>query len=432
MRARVAFVCQWYPPEPAEIPAGIVAALGDQGLDVEVLTGIPNYPSGKVHEGYRAGSRSTEEHAGVAVHRTPLHPSHDSSARGRLMNYASWALSSAALGQRLLRRSDVALVYSSPATAALPAMVSRLVWGKPYVLLVQDVWPDSIFASGFLTGRASRLVERAVDVFVRRAYAMASHVAVISPGMIDLLSSRGVPAEKLSLVYNWLPDAELAVTDDDDTVEGVRARLGIPAAESVFLYAGNHGKAQALEPLVDAFVEPVTEPSHLVLVGSGVSKADLVARASGSDRVHFLDAVPRAEAARLTASADFHVVSLADEPLFAVTMPSKVQSGLAAGRPMLVVSRGDSAELVSTGGAGRGAQPGSATAIAAAVVDLAARGPQAREDMGRRGRELYGRLMAREVGAARLAELLRSAAGDSRRRGPFRSTTPTTQRRETQ
>ncbi|WP_134768405.1 glycosyltransferase family 4 protein [Nocardioides sp. 1609] len=432
MSTRVAFVCQWYPPEPVEIPAGIVAALGDQGLDVEVLTGIPNYPSGNVREGYRAGSRTTEEHAGVVVHRTPLYPSHDASARGRLMNYASWALSSALLGQRLLRRSDVALVYSSPATAALPAMAGKVLWGTPYVLLVQDVWPDSIFASGFLTGRASRLVERAVDVFVRRAYAMASHVAVISPGMIDLLGSRGVPDDKLSLVYNWLPDAELAVADDDSATEGLRVRLGIPPAESVFLYAGNHGKAQALEPLVDAFVEQVTEPSHLVLIGSGVSKADLVARASGSDRVHFLDPVSRAEAARLTASSDFHVVSLADEPLFAVTMPSKVQSGLAAGRPMLVVSRGDCAELVSTGGAGRDAQPGSRTAIASAVVELAAQDPEERADMGRRGRELYGRLMAREVGSARLAELLRSASSKPRGRGRVRGEVSTDQRRNAQ
>lgn len=427
---RAAFICQWFPPEPVEIPAGIVAALRDQGLDVEVLTGIPNYPSGDVVEGYSARRSMREIRDGVVVHRTPLYPSHDTSAARRMLNYVSWAMSSAALGQRILRKTDVALVYSSPATAALPAMVSKMLWGKPYVLLIQDVWPDSIFASGFMAGGLSRIAEWLINVFVRRAYAMASHITVISPGMIELLSSRGVPADKLSLVYNWLPEAELVATETAS--KDLRQRFGIPSEERVFMYAGNHGKAQALEPLVDAFVGAQTRPSHLVLIGSGVSKAGLVSKTAGADRVHFMDPVSRAEAAQLTASADFHVVSLADDALFAVTMPSKVQSGLAAGRPMLVVSNGDSAELVSGAGAGLSAKPGSPGAIAQAVVRLADLGPAERAEMGRQGTSLYDRLMSRRVGAARLAALLRKVAAEPGGRRGSRIGTSINQDRHTQ
>lgn len=422
---RVAFVCQWYPPEPVEIPKGIVDALGLHGCDMHVLTGVPNYPTGLVAAGYSARSVVREAVNDVPVLRVPLYPSHDSSAVKRLLNYASWALSAAVIGQRLLRQSDVALVYSSPATAALPAMVANLLWRTPYVLLVQDVWPDSIFASAFLVGRSQRFTHHIVKAFVGRAYAMASHVVVISPGMADLLTARGVPAEKLSVVYNWLPDEEPDRSEVNPRL--LRQQAGVSSEARTFLYAGNHGRAQALEPLVDAFIDPATAPSHLVMLGAGVAKQALITRAGASDRVHFLDPVTRAEARELSAAADVNVVSLADEPIFKVAMPSKVQAGLAAGRPMLVVSNGDSADLIRASGAGSTARPGDPSSIIKAVQHLASVPPEGLMKMGRCGVEVYRETMARDVGASKLAYILRTAArpNSTLRRGSRRTATHT-------
>jgi glycosyltransferase involved in cell wall biosynthesis len=291
-------------------------------------------------------------------------------------------------------------------------MVAKTMWRTPYVLLVQDVWPDSIFASGFLSGRRSRLVFRIVDAFVRRTYAMADHVAVTSPGMADLLVERGVPHDKVSVVYNWLPEGDEAV--GDDTKSRVREDLGVPDGAKLFLYAGNHGRAQSLEAVVDAFADPATAPSHLVLVGDGVSKPDLVRRGAGHTRVNFLDTVPRGEAVRMSREADVHVVSLADEPLFALTMPSKLQSGLAAGLPVLAVAPGDSAAVVTSERAGLAARPGDAVSVAEAVTQFNALTRESLTEMGTRGREAYGRLMARDIGAKRLAELLNQAAAPRR------------------
>jgi glycosyltransferase involved in cell wall biosynthesis len=414
-RNAVAFVCQWYPPEPAEVPRGIATALADAGLEVTVLTGIPNYPTGVVAQGYSPRRTTREVRDGLSVRRTPLYPSHDASALRRLANYASWALSATALGQGVLRSSSVSLVYSSPATAALPAMVARRLWGTPYVLLIQDVWPDSVFDSGFLQGPVERLARRALDALVAATYRHAHHVAVTSQGMVDLLAARGVPRDKLTVVHNWVaedapPQVPTAVIGD------LRASWGAGQDDFVLMYAGNHGQAQHLEPIVDAFAElPDDADCHLVLVGDGVTKTQLIEQSGEHPRIHFVDPVPQSEMAPLVEACDAQLVSLADRPLFAVTMPSKVQSIMAAGVPMVVAARGDAADVVSSAGAGLAVVPGDRQGLRDAVRRLADMEREERQAMGRRGRSWYDVHSSRRVGSSTLRRLLMDAAQERRR-----------------
>lgn len=410
----VSFICQWYQPEPVWQPGWIVGALQREGLNVRVLTGVPNYPSGRVASGYSAWRPSRERIDGVDVRRTPLYPSHDGNVVKRFLNYGSWAVSSAVFGLRTLKAARSSLVYSSPATAALPAMLARWAFGIQYVLLVQDVWPDSIFASGFLGGRTSGAVERLVRPFVSAAYRNAHHIAVTSPGMEDLLALRGVPRSKLSVVYNWVdPPDEGTSADAPD----LRALLGIGEADFVAMYAGNHGPAQALHTAIDAFGEIASGVEvHLVMIGAGIAKPDLVRRAQELDtnRIHFLDPVPRATMPGLMAQADVHLVCLARRPLFSVTTPSKLQSVLAAGHPVIVSADGDAAQTVRGARAGLAVPAEDSAALAQAVVELASSEPASLLAMGFNGRAHYEATMAAEVGADRLAELLRSAAAAHR------------------
>src|ERR1022692_711072 len=140
----VAFVSQWFSPEPVHTPVWIAQALAREGLNVRVLTGVPNFPDGKVQSGFSPWRITREARDGFAILRSPLYPSHDGSAIGRIANYVSYAATSSLVGARLLRSSDVALVYSSPATAATAAMLARATSRTPYVLFVQDMWPDSV------------------------------------------------------------------------------------------------------------------------------------------------------------------------------------------------------------------------------------------------------------------------------------------------
>lgn len=417
-RLRVAFVCQWYQPEPVTQPGWIVDGLRDRGVRVEVLTGVPNYPDGRAAFGYRAWQTRTERVDGVTVHRTPLYPSHDRRTLGRMANYVSWAVSSALLGQRHLRSADVALVYSSPATAAGAAWLARKRAGVPYVLLIQDLWPDSVFASGFLTGWPRRLVEGLLDRMVRGFYASASRVLVISPGMVDVLAGRGVPRDKIGLVYNWIPTEPPVAA-----ASSLREELGIPQNDFVIMYAGNHGAAQSLDSVIRGVaLLPEDLGVHLVLVGDGVEKARLVdlATAEAPSRVHFVAPVARELIGSMMAAAQAHLVSLSPDPLFKVTMPSKLQSILAAGLPVIACGEGDVTAVVAEAGAGVTCAPGDPTDFARAALALRDRPATELEEMGDKGLRYYEQHMSAAVGSARLLHELETAVAEGPTRRPAR------------
>lgn len=410
---RAILVTQWFPPEPVQQPFWIAKAMQRSGFITEVLTGVPNYPTGQVMTGHRAIEVATEAIQGLTVHRTPLFPSHDASAAGRILNYVSWMTSAATAGLRHFRRADVSLVYSSPATAAFPAMVARRLLRVPYVLLIQDVWPDSIFSSGFLTGPLRKPVEWLLHRYVERTYRRASHIAVISPGMANLLQTRGVPATKLTVVYNWVGESD----DRPHPPGALRAQLGLSEDDFLIMYAGNHGAAQALDAVLEGIaIVPESEHCHLVLVGGGVEKPRLqrIAERVAPERVHFLDPQPRDVVRQLTADADAQLVALADKPLFSVTIPSKLQAVMSEGCPILAVASGDVTRIVDEARAGLCASPGKPMEIADAVTKLRRMDRAELRAMGSRAREHYARVMAEEVGMQQMAEILVNAAEGGR------------------
>lgn len=406
----VCYVTQWFPPENVMVPFSIARSLRDRGWTVSVLTGMPNYPQGVLHAGY-GGMRAREgEVDGMRTRRTPLFPYHGRSAIKRMANYLSWALSATFLGRRAFENSDVSLVYSSPATAALPAMVARRLSGIPFVLLIQDLWPDSVFASGFLAkGLVTRTANALISTFVTWTYSRASHIVVISPGMVDVLESRGVPREKISLVYNWVDES---VYSPRPRSSALRDRIGLDSEDYIVLYAGNHGAAQGLSHLIEAIaLIPEHRRCHAVLVGDGVEKRALenLAATVAPGRVHFLGPRPSADIPHLMASADIQFISLADEPLFHHTMPSKVQSTLASGVPSIVAVPGDAARVVGHAGAGFVATPGDSRSIAEAIMRSQDAGPVERQTMGSAARRLYEEEMSAAVGSSSLSQILEGA-----------------------
>jgi colanic acid biosynthesis glycosyl transferase WcaI len=403
---RVALLTQWYPPEPAWQVQWIVDAIRAAGADCRVVTGVPNYPTGRVAPGYRAWQRSEEVIAEVPVLRTPLYPNHGTGVFQRFANYGSWALSSALLGRRDLKAADVVLVYSSPATAAAAAMVGRPSRRTPYVLLVQDLWPDSVTQSGMLPARWRRVTDRVLNVFVNATYRNAAAIIVISPGMKRLLVARGVDEAKVSVVHNWVGERELAETAPEPSL---RERLGIPSAAFVLMYAGNHGAAQGLGPVVDAF-RGMGVDRHLVLVGGGIEKERLQAASRGLSNVHLLEAQPSPLVRTWMHEADAQLVSLIRQPLFAVTVPSKLQMTLAEGCAVLAVAEGDVADIVEMAGAGVSAVPGDKASIEAAVSTMSTASPDQRARWGVNARAYYESTMAPEVGAERMMQILRGVA----------------------
>lgn len=405
---RVCYITQWYPPEPVGVSRWIPERLAELGWDVRVLTGIPNWPSGRVHDGYRATRPGWETINGLTVRRAPLYPSHDASAVRRMLNYVSWAVSATVFGLGAIRSSDVVVVHSSPATAALPAMVAKVLMRKPYVLMIQDLWPDSVFSSGFLTkGLVARFAERGLGWFTRLSYRWASAITVLSPSMKRVLVARGVPEGKVTLVYNWVDEAELRPAKPDPEL---RASLGLTSDDFIVMYAGAHGPAQGLDVLIRAIAKiPSGERIHLVMVGDGIESQALIDLATGlnlTDRVHVLGRRPMADMPGLFAAADLQVVSLIDTPLFRVNMPSKVATIMFSGRPLLVVAAGDPADVVVSADAGFAARPGDPDDVARAMREARAVGADNLRRMGANGRTAYDVTMSAAIGGKALSEIL--------------------------
>lgn len=403
------YVTQWYAPEPFHAPEWTVRGLASRGWDVTVLTGVPNYPDGVVQAGYSPWRPSTEDRAGQRVVRAPLFPSHDSSALRRLLNYVSWAVSASVVGLPALSKASVAYVYSSPATAALPAMVARVLLGRRFVLSVQDVWPDSVFASGFLTrGLLRKVAEAGLTWFVDLSYRWADHITVISPGMRGLLLERGVPPEKVTLVYNWV-DEDLMRPSPPDIA--FREQMGLSSDDFVLVYAGNHGKAQGLHTAVQAVGRlPPSSRVHLVMIGGGVEKEGLrqLAADVAPARVHFLDPIPPDRVPEVTASCDLQLVCLVEHPLFHITMPSKVQSILALGQPVVVSAPGDAARVVRDGRAGFTAAPGDVESLMRVLTEASQLPTHELRRLGENGLRIYREQMSSEVGTRRLDAVLRA------------------------
>lgn len=413
---RVAYVTQWFYPEPDGAPLWIAEALRDRGLEVGVVTGVPHYPSGVPEDGHRGTDFRFGTAKGFRVLRVPEYPSHDTSTIRRIATFGSFAVSSAALASRSVGRADVTLVYSSPATSALPAMVARERYGTPYVLFVQDLWPDTIFATGFLNrGPVRTVAERAVSAFVNASYRSASHICVITPGMRRALIARGVPEGKVSVVFNWVDETMLKPAPPAGTL---RRRLGLADESFVAMFAGNAGEAQALHSWIMAMGRLTDlKDVHLVLLGGGTQLEDLREQAASigvAEHVHFLEPVPAARVPALAADADVSVVSLADRPLFEMTMPSKVQACLAMASPIIASCAGDVAEVVWEAGAGWVARPEDPASIAEAIRTSYVAGPGERSRRGQNGYRYFLGTMSQEIGSRRLAEILRTAAQDRR------------------
>jgi len=405
---RVLIVSQYYPPEAVPLPADLAQGLAARGHQVKVLTGYPNYPSGRIFPGYRQRWRHTEQDGAVAVHRVPLFADHSPSAVRRMLNYLSFAVSSATAG-RLARGADVVYVYATQMTAGFGPWLWRATGGAPYVLYVQDLWPDSIVGSSFVAGgRASHLVSGVLDPWLRSAYRRAAGVIGIAPTMVSTLVARGVPKDSAHLVYNWA-DAGEPVTTTLPPAESPRAEI---------VYAGNVGDMQDLDTVVRAAHAAADAGVRLTIVGDGVAKPALRALVDslGAENVSFLDPVARERMREVYARADYALVSLKDRPVFRGTIPSKLQAVLSAGLPVVTTVQGDVRALVDDASAGLTADAEDVGSVEAAFRAAAALPADDRDAMGRRGRELYDTQFSRDSGISSIEGLLTAAAkGTSRR-----------------
>ncbi|MFI5834012.1 glycosyltransferase family 4 protein [Micromonospora sp. NPDC051300] len=401
---RIGIVSQWYPPEPAFIPGELADELAGRGHRVRVLTAHPNYPGGRIYPGYRQRWNTRETHGAVAVRRVPVHPSHDTSAVGRVASYLSFAATSSLAATRWLAGMDAVYVYHPPPTAVAATLLPRLSGRAPVLLHVQDIWPESVTASEMApTGRRGRLLERALTAAMRRTYRAADGIAVLSPSMAQLVIERGADPARVRTVLNWTDERLFRPVPVDPAA---RAALGHRGRCTV-MFAGNMGPFQRVETAVRA-AAALPDTVDLVLVGSGTEEepARRLAAELGAENVRFLGRRAPEEMAALYAAADFQLVTLRDLPALRGTVPSKVQAALACGRPVVVSAPGDVVGLVDAARVGLTCPPEDWRALVERFAEAARMPAAERAEAGARARRLYQERMSRRVGVDAIEDML--------------------------
>ena len=402
MATRVLLLTQWFDPEPTLKGLVFARELVRQGFEVEVVTGFPNYPGGKVYPGYRVKWLQREVIDGVQITRVPLYPNHDQSAIKRVLNYASFAASSLVYGLFMAKRANVIYAYHPPLTVGITASLIRLLRRIPVVYDIQDMWPDTLRATGMLNNVRALGV---VATVCRWVYRQVDHIVVLSPGFKRLLLERGVPEHKLEVIYNWADEAALSAPQSLGDLPPVLA----DTSQFRILFAGNMGKAQALDAVLDAarLLQERGAPVRWVMLGGGVEVARLQQRAADMRLCNlvFLPAVPMAEVGRYLQAADVLLVHLRKDPLFEITIPSKTQAYMATGKPLLMAVDGDAADLVRQSGGGVVAESENPQALAA-VAEALSKVPAADlAAMGRKAGQFYADHLATQAGAQKFGRI---------------------------
>lgn len=416
---RILLLTQWFQPEGAFKGLPFAKALRAKGHDVEVLTGFPNYPGGKVYPGYQVRLYQREEMEGIRVHRVALYPSHDTSALHRILNYLSFAFSAFVIGPWVTFRPDVIYVYNL-ITLGPVAFLFRLLFGAKVVLDVQDLWPESVTNSRMLTNKTALGILNRICNWV---YGSADRLAVLSPGFKKELVRRGLPAEKIEVIYNWFDEAsiEVARSPIDNAPAATLGRAikqGDFVDKFVVLFAGAMGLVQGLDTVLECarLCKSTLPDVQFVLVGGGVDKQRLQKRAEemALANVTFLPPRPQSAMEEIYAMADALLVHLKDDPLFRITIPSKTQAYLYIGKPLIMALRGDAADLVHKSDAGIVCAPEDAPGLLKAIEELHGMTPEARRIMGAAGHRFYMQHLSFPVGVGHFEQLMMSLVEASR------------------
>ncbi len=404
---KILIVCQYFPPEPFRV-GDLALALRDRGCEVTVLTGFPNYPKGKLYEGYRIKLYEYEDYHGVSVIRVPLYPDTSYSKLKRISNYLSFVASASLLGSFLIRphQYDHIITFQlSPVTIGLPAIAIKAAHFSqaPIYFWIQDIWPESLEATGLaMEGAVIQIIRRLVNFMYRRS----EKILVQSTGFIPKILESGIPPESVEFLPNWAEDLYQPVEPDLELAqhEGMADGFNV-------LFAGNIGTAQSLETTIEAARMLGDYPDiRFVILGDGANLENLKAAAQGLSNISFKGRRPLETMPKYFAIADALLVQLRRDPLFAITIPSKVQSYMACARPIIAGLEGSGAEVISEAEAGVVCEPEDAIALRDAVLSLYHMSPQERHRLGQNAKSYYDKHFSRARVIDRLIELMKEGS----------------------
>ena len=333
---KILVVTQYFYPENFRINS-LCAELAKRGHSVTVLTGFPQYPKGKIYKGYGFHKKYDKVWQGVKIHRLKVLP-RGKTPIGMLLNCLSFVTQGKKWVKRCTEEYDVVYVFEvSPVTVGLPAVAYKEKFGTPLFFNVQDLWPENVEV---VLGIHNRFVIEKINQIVDRIYSASDKILCSSNGFVDNIRARGVPAEKLVFWPQFCDEPDFtnaekpSIYSDDDFK---------------IVFAGNIGKAQGLDLLVDTAALLKNQKNvRFYLVGDGRARKPLEkkVRQQGIENLVFVGRVSAQEADNFIHYADCAYLSFQNNEVFHMTIPAKMQSYMACGTPILAAVGGESAEII--------------------------------------------------------------------------------------
>ncbi len=384
---KILIVSQYYWPENFRI-TDLANGLKEKGHDVTVLTGMPNYPSGKLYNGYSSwGKKRQEMVQDIPVFRVPLFVRRESKSWQLAINYLSFVFSSCLCAPWMLRKQsfDVIFTYGvSPVTVGIPAILLGYLKKAPLFYWVQDLWPESLVATGAIK---SPKILSAVSRGVKEIYQRCDLILVQSKSFIEPVRSVGALKEKTRYFPNW---AESLYTPKE--VEGSAVeRLEVPNKGFVVMFAGNLGAAQSLETILGAAAILREENIHWVFIGDGRRREWLEKEVKDKllEKVYILGSRPVETMPTYFSLADAMLVTLKDDAMVSTTIPGKVQSYLACGKPIVGALNGAGMEVINDSNAGYCVSSGDVTGLSEVIHRMSLLDSSELADMAESARMYY-------------------------------------------
>jgi glycosyltransferase involved in cell wall biosynthesis len=359
----ILFLTDNFPPEvnaPASRTHEHCRRWVSKGNRVTVITCAPNFPRGRVFEGYSNALWSREKMDGIDVIRVWSYITANEGFVRRVLDYVSFMFTGAIAGL-LVRKVDIVVGTSPQFFTAVAAWFVGALKRRPFVFELRDLWPESIKAVGAMR---DSVVLRALEKLELFLYRRARRIVSVTHSFRRTLAERGIDERKIDVVTNGVDTTRFSPRPKDPVLE---RELGF-AGKFVAGYIGTHGMAHALHTLLEAAAllkSAGDDRFRLLLLGDGALKAELRQRAQEMqlDNVVFIDSVPKDQVARYWALLDASIIHLRRDPLFLTVIPSKIFESMGMGIPILHGVAGESAEIVRREEVGATFEPENATEL---------------------------------------------------------------------
>lgn len=394
-------VTQYFWPEEFRIN-DICEGLSEKGHEVEVLTGLPNYPYGKLFDGYSFFSRGEKEYKGIKINRCYLIERGKDSSVKLALNYISFMINGLFHIPKLVnKRFDNIFVFQvSPITSAIPAIVLGKLKNIPKSIYIQDLWPETFYSIKNIKNKNIRNILKKICIKVYDAF---DQIVIASEGYRDILVHAGINGNKIVYLPQWAEDIYSDMKSNENVIEK-------KDDDFVLTFAGNIGKAQSVDTIIKA-ANLAKENIHIkwIILGDGseFSKiTSLVEKYELQDTVKLVGRKPSIDMPKYFNQSDALIVTLKDTDIFRITLPAKIQSYMASEKPIIGSISGTGMETIMDSNCGLVSESEDFEDLYNQVIKLYNMSEIDRKKLGSNGKEYFKNNFERDMLLNRLEKYL--------------------------